>query len=308
VIDAAAALEAWASGRGSSLDAPPEAVTGGLDTFIFRFRAGGRPMVLRLYPSTNRAPSAEKEAAVLGFLARRDYPAPRVVDWGSSLAGLPYVVMEEVPGETLLATIEAHLTRAPGLLDRLASAQARLHRVDPTGWPVPPPDEDDLFAVPPGDARFDAARAWLRANRPPPSDEPPVVCHLDFHPGNVLAEGAVIDWENSAVADRHADVARTLLLFEWAPVIATSAVERAVLGRVQPWLRRRYTKAYGPLDPARLHYWMARHAAQSWWEATTVLDGTFARDSQVETREGPARLVAPAMAKRFARLTGVRAR
>jgi hypothetical protein len=52
---------------------------------------------------------------------------------------------------------------------------------------------------------------------------------------------------------------------------------------------------------------MARHAAQSWWEATTVIEGTFTRDSQVATREGPARLVAPAMAKRFSRLTGVAA-
>jgi hypothetical protein len=87
--------------------------------------------------------------------------------------------------------------------------------------------------------------------------------------------------------------------------VATSAVERVVLRAAKPWLLRRYRAAYArhlPIDERRLAYWLAFHAAESWWEATTLLDGTFARETRLDDRTRAATLVAPAMARLFARL------
>jgi aminoglycoside phosphotransferase (APT) family kinase protein len=69
-----------------------------------------------------------------------------------------------------------------------------------------------------------------------------VVCHGDFHPGNVLAAPGgsalhVIDWTRAGVGDRHGDIAWTLLGFE----VAAPRSAYRVLMRV---LRRRLQRAY----------------------------------------------------------------
>lgn len=135
------------------------------------------------------------------------------------------------------------------------------------------------------------------------------MCHYDFHPMNALVDDdgrvAVIDWEGAGVGDRHSDLARTLVLFEWAPVVASSKPERAVLRVAKPWLVKRYRRAYArhlPVEDERLRYWMALHAADGWAESVQLLAGTFTRNTRTDTREGPAAVVGPAMAKLFHRL------
>jgi aminoglycoside phosphotransferase (APT) family kinase protein len=232
--------------------------------------------------------------------------------------GLPFVVMERVPGRTVLDRVKAHPLRAKALLEALAAAHAALHRVEPAGWPFPTDPTtwevdrrlgEAEAAAPPADPGLVAALAWLSANRGRAQGEGPSICHYDFHPMNAVVDDAgavaVIDWEGAGVGDRHSDLARSLVLFEWAPAIAASRVERVVLRAAKPWLVRTYRRAYErhlPVDDDRLRYWMALHAADSWAEAASVLDGSFGRNTRTETREGPARLVAPAMANLFRRL------
>jgi aminoglycoside phosphotransferase (APT) family kinase protein len=334
--DVGAALLAWAQrtfGGAVTLAEPPQQITGGLDTYIHRFRLAGPveglaagPLILRLYPSAARGQNALREAEVLRFLTAAGYRAPRPLEASASTDdfGLPYVVMELVPGKTFLDRVKDHPLRAKALLTSLAEAQAALHRIDPAGWPFPPGDtawEVDrrlaaAEALPaPADPGLRSALAWLQANRERAQGEGPSLCHWDFHPMNALVDDegtvAVIDWEGAGVGDRHSDLARTLVLFEWAQAIAGSRVERVVLGAVKPWLIKTYRRAYArqlPVDDERLHYWMALHAADSWAEAERVLSRTLEKATRTETREGPARLVAPAMAKLFRRLVPEAAR
>ena len=317
-------LQAWARSRlgdDAEVVSGPDRVTGGLDTFIYRFGVDGptgRPLILRLYPSVSRGSSADKEARVLGFLATVGYPAPRVLAHGADTVdfGLPYVVMEQVPGSTVLDRVKARPHRSGDLLDSLAAAQASLHGVDPSGWPDPAPVDSEIDrrlagvgGVVPDDPALARSLRWLQANRGVAQGEEPVVCHNDFHPLNALIDDdgrlAVIDWEGSGLGDRHSDLARTMVLFEWGPAVATSTVERLALRAVKGWLVKRYRAAYErhlPVDGVRLHYWLAFHAAESWWEAASLLDGSFARDTRTDERAGPAAMVAPAMAALFARL------
>jgi aminoglycoside phosphotransferase (APT) family kinase protein len=328
--DVGAALEAWAHralGGAVSLEDGPTRIAGGLDTYIYAFRLGGhveglasQPLILRLYPSTNRGANARREAELLRFLAGAGYPVPRTLEASGETDefGLPYIVMERLPGETILDRVKADPRRTPALLDALAQAHAALHQLDPAGWPFPIDpgtwEVDRRLAAaeaagPAPDAKLAAALTWLQANRSVAQGEGAAICHYDFHPMNALIDDAgrvaIIDWEAAGIGDRHSDLARTLVLFEWAPAIASSRVERLALRAAKSWLVRRYRRAYErhlPVEDDRLRYWMALHAADGWAEATQLLSGTFARDTQTEARLGPAALVGPAMAKLFRRL------
>lgn len=321
----AAGLRSWARrevGDDVELVAGPDPVSGGFDTFTYRFELStGGPLILRLYPSASRGSSAEREATILAFLDRVGYPAPRPRGWsaGTEDLGAPFVVMERVEGGTVLDALKVRPTRAGELFDSLAAAHATLHALDSSGWPLaaPSPGTSEIdrrlgaveAAQPPTDPALGRALRWLQEHRAVARHEEPAVCHNDFHPLNAMVDPdgrlAIIDWEGAGIGDRHSDLARSLILFEWAPVIASSRVERVVLRAAKPWVVKRYRLAYErhlPVEEERLHYWMAFHAAESWWEAATLLDGTFARDTRTDLRAGPAAVVAPAMARLFARL------
>ena len=314
VEQVASALRSWA---GRPLDGEPVAVTGGFDTHIYRFAVDGRRLVLRLYPSASRGPSAAREAATLAFLGEVGYPAPAVVSHSSSVDefGLPYLIMEEAPGRTALDVIKAHPRRVGALVADLAAAQAALHARPTERWPHPVEgDEIDrriaaLGDRRPTDPRLGAALAWLAANAGTVRGGGSVVVHLDFHPLNVLVADdgglTVIDWANADLGDPHSDLAATLSIFEFAPVVADSTIERIALRAAKPWLIRGYRKAYArhrPVDERRLRYWRALHAFDRWWESASLLDGSFAVDTRTDARLAYAGVMAPAMARLFARL------
>jgi aminoglycoside phosphotransferase (APT) family kinase protein len=91
----------------------------------------------------------------------------------------------------------------------------------------------------------------------------PVVCHGDFHPGNVLAAPGgsalhAIDWTNAGVGDRHGDIARTLLWFEIAAVAAPRRAHRVLVRVVRSRLQRAYLNGYQrllPMDRERVRLW-----------------------------------------------------
>ena len=79
------------------------------------------------------------------------------------------------------------------------------------------------------------------------------ICHGDFHPGNVIANGdqlVVIDWTNVRRGDPTADFARTDLMIRIGDVPPGSAIVVRV-GAVfaRGLMRRAYLRAYGRLRP-----------------------------------------------------------
>ena len=326
----AAALGAWAQrtyGGAVSVAEGPTAITGGYDTYIYRFRLGGpveglaaAPLILRLYPSPERGPSALREAEILRYLAAADYPAPRPLEasGASDEFGVPYVVMEQVPGRTIVDLAARAPVQALADLDALATMQARLHQLDPGGWPFPADPgvwevdrrlaEADMDGSVP-DRDLERALTWLRENRSVAEGHGPSICHFDFHPVNALrseaGDLAIVDWEGAGIGDRHSDLAHTLVLFEFAQAIATKRVERVVLRVVNRWLPGRYRRAYArhlPVEEDRLRYWMALHTARRWSEAVQLRTGTFARETRTDLRVGLAAAVEPRLARLFRRL------
>ncbi len=217
---------------------PPTPITGGFETFIYGFRVSADtgpfagPLILRLFREERAATQGRREAAFQNALAGLGYPVPRVVLQNGSpgIGGRPFNVMERVSGQPMMADLFDDTTNIESMPGRLARVHARLH--DAPSVPVIKAIEGSGFSA---DAfsvwhRFDGLDRyfdepgledlrpvwdWLRDNRPG-KRETLVVCHGDFHPGNVMVEDGrvtgVIDWPGASFADAEYDVAVTLVL------------------------------------------------------------------------------------------------
>ena len=284
--DVRRALREYLAQRGdlpaARLVAAPAPIGNGLDSFIYGFRLDGEtsdtrwltPLVLRLQRKPEYAAKARREADIQSFIAAAGYPTPALlaVEDASNALGLPFAIMERA-GTTMLARMMSNPLRAPALLARLGEIHARLHRLPPEAWRL---DESSASATLPrlertrrgveqlGLTRLEDRLTWLEHNAAAVLPETAAITHNDFHPLNVLVTGdaqlSVIDWSDAALADRHFDVARTLTLFSFAYIVATSKFERLLLKAGRGLLRSRYLKGYEaafPLEPQRLAYFEA---------------------------------------------------
>jgi aminoglycoside phosphotransferase (APT) family kinase protein len=308
-------LASWAGQRFGgvvTVAGEPTCIAGGFDSFIHAVDlAGGAlppewrgPLVVRLLPTPDRAPQAAREAAVQTWSADRGYAAPRPLAVLGPDDGfeLPTQVMERVPGTTMLDAFTARPWRARALVDQLAGLARRLHALPTAGFPPDPADLVDHRLHLPRQVvtqldRPPLAAALTRAEAlaPRAMDGPPVVCHGDFHPLNVMVDGgggaSVIDWTDAGLGPREADVARTSLLFHVAAIAADRAVERAALRFAGPRLARRYLSTYrrgAPLDEGRLRLWEVLHGVHGWAQVEMLHAGGFDGATSAQAGQIPA--------------------
>jgi aminoglycoside phosphotransferase (APT) family kinase protein len=216
--------------------------------------------------------------------------------------------MERVPGATMLGRITGNPFRAGGLLTQLAALHANLHKLPTAGWPLDDGDEPIVLRqIARFRRRIDEGRLvqlrdgldWLERNAPAVLPETAVITHNDFHPLNVLVtdEGrlSVIDWSDAALGDRHHDIARTLTLFSFAYIAASSTVERVLLKAARGFLRSRYFNAYErafPVDRRRLAYFEALQSWNGWLQVTELGVGDNATRATDAVRGLPPNLLA----------------
>ena len=280
------ALAAYLAGRddlhGARIVEPPVALGSGFDSFIYTFRLSGAadaqwsdPLVIRLQGNPAATKKVLREADVQNFLMTAGYPVPVLlaVEDADNRFGLPFMIMERVPGATMLARVTANPLRASGLLARLAGMHADLHQLPHANWPLHDGNEPLVwrqvaqFRRRIEEQRLDKLRdglGWLERYAPAVLPETAVITHNDFHPLNVLVTDdgrlSVIDWSDAALGDRHHDIARTLTLFSFAYIAASSSFERVLLKAARGFLRSRYFNAYErvfPVDRRRLAYFEA---------------------------------------------------
>jgi aminoglycoside phosphotransferase (APT) family kinase protein len=299
------------------LDGALEPLGGGFDTEIHAFRlrvappgfAG--PLVLRLLRPHHDPARVTREQATQNALAAQGYPAPCVVlaSLDPAPLGAAFLIMERAPGVPLLS-------RVVGMAGVLVDAQARLHALDPGPLRGTLPEFDDYL-----DAlgrRVEAASlgglapllAWLRARRPPPGDV--VVCHGDFHPQNVMVDGAavsgVLDWANAVLAEPAFDVAATFNILRRVPAgVVVPGPRRWLAAAAQRLLAARYLAGYRrrrPVDPPRLAYYEVAAALRALVRGGEVRGGTPGAPPPSALDRSPyaARLLA-----RVARITGLEA-
>ena len=185
----------------------PAPLSGGFDTTILAFRLSGapadwsEPLILRVMTRTDQGPRVLREAAIHEALVQAGFPAPRVLLHDTQLAplGLPFLVMERLPGETMWSAVaKGSVPAILAMPRRLAELQARLHRLggeslrDSAGVGVDPATMSVKADVERLHHRIDRegltgllpAADWLLGNLPAPA-QGEVVCHGDFHPLDV---------------------------------------------------------------------------------------------------------------------------
>jgi aminoglycoside phosphotransferase (APT) family kinase protein len=279
-------------------------------------------LILRVMNPAHDPSRALRERAIQNALAVQGYPAPRVLAGSAdrSTLGAGFLVMERATGRPLLDD------RLRGVSATLADAQARLHALDAEPLLRALDDEGrvagggfdrrvvgyegHLAAL---DRRIRAAGLtglgpglrWLLDRRP--AGGPRVICHGDFHPQNLLAEGgrvtAVLDWPNALVAEPECDVAATLIILRLTPVevFPVPAALRLLVAALRPIMTARYLARYRrarALDGSRLRY----------YEAGACMRGLVrAAEARVAGDANPldASSFGERLAARFARVSGV---
>jgi aminoglycoside phosphotransferase (APT) family kinase protein len=267
-------------------------LTGGASRSTWAFDAvtdgGRRPLILRIGPPDDVHAGMELEARVQVAAAAAGAPVPHVLVADNSPAALgnPFLICEEVKGETIVRRIQRQLDDEgrERLLGQCARALAAIHRADAgdaelareeqlAEWRARLDEMGDTTAT------FEWGFRWLQAHRPPPS--PTVLVHGDYRMGNLIIDGsdlaAVLDWELVHVGEAYEDLA-WFCIRAWrfgAPV----GQGAGGLGSIESFLRA-YEEASGTtVDRVAMHWWLVL-ATLRWgvicrYQAERHLSGEF---------------------------------
>lgn len=249
------------------------ALTGGASRTTWAFEAvtgaQRRALILRTGPPDDVHAGMELEARTQAAARAAGAPVPHVLIADNSPAALgnPFLICDEIKGETIVRRIQRQLERADGqaaraqLLQQCAQAAAAIHRADLDVADLTHEDQlaewrqrlDDM-----GDttATFEWGFRWLTAHRPPPS--PAVLVHGDFRMGNLIVDGsnlaAVLDWELVHVGQAYEDLA-WFCIRAWR-FGAPASLGAGGLGSVDSFLRA-YEQASGTtVDRVAFHWWL----------------------------------------------------
>jgi len=204
-------------------------VSGGQDTAIWRVdRAGGR-YALRVF-APDEARKCAREVATMRAAEAGGIPVPTVHVEGS-WHGRPALLLAWCPGQTLLATLQANPLRVWLLGVMFGRMQARLHAIPLPEAPPYTPDQWLNWGGP--------LAAPLRDRLAAVAHRPLVLCHFDYHPLNVMTDGArvtgVLDWPNGLPGDPRADLARTIVLMQFIRPPLRPHEEALLRGFLRAW-------------------------------------------------------------------------
>lgn len=249
------------------------ALTGGASRTTWAFEAvtgaQRRALILRTGPPDDVHAGMELEARAQAAARAAGAPVPHVLIADNSPAALgnPFLICDEIKGETIVRRIQRQLERADGqaaraqLLQQCAQAAAAIHRADPD---VPDLTHEDQLAEwrqrldDMGDttATFEWGFRWLTAHRPPPS--PAVLVHGDFRMGNLIVDGsnlaAVLDWELVHVGEAYEDLA-WFCIRAWR-FGAPAGLGAGGLGSIESFLRAYEQASATTVDRVAFHWWL----------------------------------------------------
>jgi aminoglycoside phosphotransferase (APT) family kinase protein len=249
------------------------ALTGGASRTTWAFDASTgadrRPLILRTGPPDDIHASMELEARSQAAAAAAGAPVPHILvaDDSPAALGNPFLICNEIKGETIVRRIQRQLDAGDGqagrarLLRQCAQALAAIHRADNSDPALAREDQlaewrARLDAMGDTTATFEWAFRWLAAHRAPAA--PPVLVHGDFRMGNLIVDGsdlaAVLDWELVHVGDPYEDLA-WFCVRAWR-FGAPAGQGAGGLGSIDDFLRA-YEDASGtPVDREAFHWWL----------------------------------------------------
>lgn len=218
-------------------------------------------LVVKLAREDQFAAGLEFEAAALRAARDAGVPVPEPLGL-TTHDGRRGLVMERVDGRDILTIIE----KQPWRVWSLASLVGRLHAQLGT---VDAPDsaaslKDRAGEILAGSAGIpEAARPRVRALLEQVTDGSKL-CHMDFHPGNVMLTESgpyIIDFPNAVRGPAVADHAKSWVVFSaGAPTPGMGKMARLMIALFRKLARSAYMRAYrksASVDPAEVARWKA---------------------------------------------------
>ena len=204
--------------------------------------------VLKLFLEGWAVDSVEHEAQVTGALHKAGLPVP-AMHGIVEVEGRLGIAFERVDGPSMLQVMRSRPWRTRQLGRKLAELHAAIHSCE---MPELRSLKENLgtgirMAV---GLPAETKETVLRHLEQLPDGN--AVCHLDFHPDNIIMSPrgpVVIDWANPTRGDPTADVASCSLLLRLAPLPQFMA-GRWLIGMVRNHLHSVYLKRYRQLRPA----------------------------------------------------------
>lgn len=246
-------------------------LTGGASRTTWAFDAvtsgRRRSLILRTGPPDDVHAGMELEARAQGAAAAAGAPVPRILvaDDSAAALGNPFLICEEIKGETIVRRIQRQLDGAgqaarTQLLEQCAQALAAIHRADQvcglTHFDQLVEWRERLDAMGDTTATFEWAFRRLAARRPQPS--PAVLVHGDFRMGNLIVDGsdlaAVLDWELVHVGQAYEDLA-WFCVRAWR-FGAPASLGAGGLGSIESFLTGYERASRTTVDRAAFHWWL----------------------------------------------------
>ena len=220
--------------------------------------AWGDTQVLKLFAAERDIAAIKAEARVSQVVHESGIPTPGthgVVE----VEGRHGIVYDRVFGTSMVGQLTAKPWKLFAFGDKLAELHASVHEFRCEQLPSQHEQLERLIAradLP--DARRNTALAQLRK-----LPEGASVCHGDFHPDNVLVNGAgatIIDWTTACVGNPVADFVRTSLILQLgAPPPSFSLWTRITIRIGRGLFHHAYTRRYRRmrrLNPRDVQPWM----------------------------------------------------
>jgi aminoglycoside phosphotransferase (APT) family kinase protein len=207
-------IEGATGGRVLSSGVVPGATSSLLHTIEVEMDGEVHTVILRRFTDRNwttREPDvAVREGRSLQQAVRAGLPAPRLIaiDAHGEHCGVPATLVSLVPGRVVLDPPDVD-----AWLDGLAAAAAQIHRVDAAGfaWKYRRYNEAESLIVPRWTTQPEVWKTALDVVHGPQPPYRECFIHRDFHPSNVLWDGAtvsgVVDWVNGCRGPAGIDVA-----------------------------------------------------------------------------------------------------
>ncbi|OBJ05516.1 acyl-CoA dehydrogenase [Mycobacterium alsense] len=252
------------------------ALTGGASRTTWAFDAvtgeHRRRLILRAGPPDDVHAGMELEGRAQAAAAAAGAPVPHILVADDSVAALgnPFLICDEIAGETIVRRIQRRLDSADGragrarLLRQCAQALAAIHRADPHIPGLAREDQlgqwrERLDAMGDTTATFEWAFRWLEANRPGESrPREPVLVHGDYRMGNLIVDGsdlaAVLDWELVHLGEACEDLA-WFCVRAWR-FGAPPAMGAGGLGSVEDFLTAYEAAGGTTVDRVAFHWWL----------------------------------------------------
>jgi aminoglycoside phosphotransferase (APT) family kinase protein len=205
--------------------------------------------VLKLFYDWVSANAIEREVRAARIVSATDLPTPKLLG-EVTLDGRRGLVFEQVTGRSMLTTLGSRPWRCVHFARQFAELHARIHQQAVTELPSLKERLESIIKGMdslPGEVRT-AALARLTS-----LPEGGMLCHLDFHPDQVMLTASVpvvIDWMNARAGQPAADVAYTLIMLRIGNVPDTGWVKQRLTNLLRGIFTRTYLRHYLKVNPS----------------------------------------------------------